>query len=95
MIATSSEIRNVDIAVLVKIINERESTHLEFILLTAEVGSLLLPEVVGLDDVGGVDAVGEVVLEHLEDRLDRGPARVPPHVNDDREPQVPNILAAK
>lgn len=92
MIATTSEIRNVDIAVLVK---TRDSTHLEFILLTAEVGSLLLPEVVGLDDVRRVDAVAEVVLQHLEDRLHRGPARVAPHVDDHGEPQVPDILAEK
>ena len=72
-----------------------KSTHLEFILLTAEVGSLLLPEVVRLDDVGRVDAVAEVVLEHLQDRLYRGPARVSAHVNDDSEPQVSDILAEK
>ena len=94
MIATTSEIRNVDIAVLMKI-NGMKSTHLEFILLTAEVGSLLLPEVVGLDDVGRVDAVAEVVLEHLQDRLHRGPARVTAHVNDNSEPQVSDILAEK
>ena len=76
-------------------INGMKSTHLEFILLTAEVGSLLLPEVVGLDDVGRVDAVAEVVLEHLQDRLHRGPARVPAHVNDNSEPQVSYILAEK
>ena len=76
-------------------INGMKSTHLEFILLTAEVGSLLLPEVVRLDDVGRVDAVAEVVLEHLQDRLHRGPARVAAHVNDDSEPQVSDILAEK
>ena len=43
-----------------------KSTHLEFILLTAEVGSLLLPEVVGLDDVRRVDGIAKVVLEHLQ-----------------------------
>ena len=82
--------RNVDIAVFMKI---NRSTHLEFILLTAEVGSLLLPEIVRLDDVGCVDAVAEVVLEHLQDRLHCGPARVASHVNNHSEAQVSDILA--
>ena len=71
------------------------TTHLKLILLTAEVCSLLLPEVVRLDDVGGVDAGAEIVLEHLQDRLDRAPAGVAPHVNHHSEAQVPNILAEK
>ena len=84
--------RNVDIAVFMKI---NGTTHLEFILLTAEVSSLLLPEVVRLDDVGRVDAVAEVVLKHLQDRLNCGPARVSPHVNNHSEAQVSDILAEK
>ena len=79
-----------DIAVFMKI---NRNTHLEFILLTAEVGSLLLPEVVWLDDVGRVDAVAEVVLEHLQDRLHCCPARVASHVNDHSKAQVSDILA--
>ena len=72
-----------------------QEAHLKLVLLTAKVGSLLLPEVVGLDDVGRVDAVAEVVLEHLQDRLHRGPARVAAHINDNSEPQVSDILAEK
>ena len=73
----------------------QESAHLKLVFLTAEVGPLLLPEIVGLDDVGGVDAVAEVVLEHLQDRLHRRPAGVAPHVDDNSEAQVPDILAEK
>ena len=68
-------------------------THLEFVLLAPEVCSLLLPEVVRLDDVGGVDAVAEVVLQHLQDRLDRAPAGVAPHVDHHAVPELPNIVA--
>ena len=75
--------------------NKWDRTHLEFILLTAEVGSLFLPEVVRLDDVGRVDAVAEVVLKHLQDGLHRGPARVAPHVNNHSKAQVSDILAEK
>ena len=39
--------------------------YLKLVLLTADVGALLLPEVVRLDDEGGVDHAGEVVLQHL------------------------------
>ncbi len=39
--------------------------YLEFVLLAAEVGALLLPEVVRLDDEGGVDAAPKLVLQHL------------------------------
>ena len=69
------------------------TTHLKLILLTAEVCSLLLPEVVRLDDVGGVDAGAEVVLEHLQDRLDRAPAGVAPHVDDHAVAELTNLLA--
>ena len=68
-------------------------THLEFVLLAPEVCSLLLPEVVRLDDVGGVDTVTEVVLQHLQDRLDRAPAGVAPHVDHHAVPELPNIVA--
>ena len=43
--------------------------------------------------MGSVDVVTEVVLEHLEDGLDSGPAGVAAHVNDNSEAQVSNILA--
>ena len=36
--------------------------HLKLVLLTAKVGSLLLPEVVRLDDVRRVDRASKVVL---------------------------------
>ena len=39
--------------------------HLELVLLAAQVGALLLPEVVRLDDEGGVDAAPKLVLQHL------------------------------
>ena len=42
-----------------------EPAHLELVLLAAQVGALLLPEVVRLDDEGGVDAAPELVLQHL------------------------------
>ena len=42
------------------------TTHLKLILLTAEVCSLLLPEVVRLDNVRRVDGIAKVVLEHLQ-----------------------------
>ena len=58
-----------------------------------EVGPLFLPEVVWLDDVGSVDDGAEVVLENLEDGLDSCPAGVAPHVDDDGEAELPDILA--
>ena len=69
------------------------TTHLKLILLTAEVCSLLLPEVVRLDDVGGVHGVTEVVLENLQDGLDSTPAGVAPHVYHHAVPEISNILA--
>ena len=42
-------------------------SHLELVLLAAQVGSLLLPEVVRLDDVRRVDCVPKMVLQHLVD----------------------------
>ena len=54
---------------------------------------MLLPEPVGLDDVGGVDLAGEVV-EHLENGLHRGPRRAA-HVDDDGEGQLADVVAGK
>ena len=58
-----------------------------------EIGPLFLPEVVGLDDVGGVNGVAEVVLQHLQDGLDGAPAGVAPHVNHDAVAELPHLLA--
>ncbi len=46
-------------------IEQNQNIHLELVLLAAEVGALLLPEVVRLDDEGGVDAAPKLVLQHL------------------------------
>ena len=40
--------------------------HLKLVLLAAQVGPLLLPEVVRLDDMGGVDGVTKMVLQDLK-----------------------------
>ena len=40
--------------------------HLKLVLLAAQVGALLLPEVVRLDDMGGVDGVTKMVLQNLK-----------------------------
>ena len=42
-------------------------SHLKLVLLAAQVGALLLPEVVGLDDMGGVDGVTKMVLQNLKE----------------------------
>ena len=61
--------------------------------MASKIGPLFLPEVVWLDDVGSVDDVAEVVLEHLEDGLDCRPTGVSSHVNDHGETKLANILA--
>ncbi len=58
--------------------------YLKFVFLTSQTCSLLLPEVVGLDDVGRVNGGGEVLLKDFEDGFDEGPGR-PTHVYDDSE----------
>ena len=49
-----------------------EDPHLKLVLLAAKVGALLLPEVVGLDDVRRVDGIAKVVLEHLQVGVENG-----------------------
>lgn len=68
-------------------------SYLKLVLLAAEIGSLLLPEVVRLDDVRGVHGVTEVVLQNLQNGLDSAPTRVPPHVYHHAVPEISNILA--
>ena len=72
---------------------KRESnTHLELELGASEVGAVLLPEVVRLDDEGHVDAGGERLLQDLQNRLDAIPLGAA-HVHDDREAMSGHILA--
>ena len=68
--------------------------YLKFVFLTSQTSSLLLPEVIGLDDVGRVNGGGEVLLKDFEDGLDEGPGRTS-HVDDDGEAQFPDIVAKK
>ena len=68
-------------------------SYLKLVLLAPEVGPLLLPEVVGFDDVSGVHGVTEVVLQHLQDGLDRAPAGVSPHVYHHAVAEFPHVLA--
>ena len=68
-------------------------SYLKLVLLAAEIGSLLLPEVVRLDDVRGVHGVTEVVLQNLQNGLDSAPTRIPPHVYHHAVPEISNILA--
>lgn len=49
-----------------KYATDKETTHLKFKLGAAEVGPLLLPEVVWLDNEGYVDAGRERLLEDLQ-----------------------------
>ena len=42
-----------------------------------------------------MDGWSEVVLKHFQNRFDRTPARVPPHVYHNSEPQLANILTEK
>lgn len=68
-----------------------EGSYLEFKLGAAEVGPLLLPEVIRLDDESYVDAGGEGLLQDLQQRLDAVPLGAP-HVNDDREAMLTHLL---
>ena len=67
-------------------------SYLKLVLLTAQIGSLFLPEVVGFDDVGRVDGVAEVVLQHLQDGLDGAPAGVSSHVYHDAVAKLSHII---
>lgn len=59
--------------------------------MAAERSALFLPEVVRLDDVRDVHRVGEVLLQDLQDGLDRGPGGAA-HVYHHREPHFPHLL---
>lgn len=69
-------------------------THLKFKLGAAKVGSLLLPEVVWLDDEGDVDTRRKRLLEDLQQRLDAVPLRTT-HVHDNCEAMSGHLLAAE
>lgn len=66
-------------------------SYLKFKLRTAEISPLLLPEVVGLDDEGHVDAAGEGLLQDLQQRLDGVPLG-PAHVHDHREASLADFF---
>lgn len=68
------------------------ASYLKFELRAAEVGPLLLPEVVWLDDEGDVDTRWERLLEDLQQRLDAVPFGAA-HINDDREAMFTHLLA--
>ena len=70
------------------------TTNLKLKLGAAEVGPLLLPEVVGLDDEGDVDTGGEGLLQDLQQGLDAVPLGAA-HVHDDREAMSRHILAGR
>lgn len=59
--------------------------------MAAERSALFLPEVVRLDDVRDVHGVGEVLLQDLQDGLDRGPGGAA-HVYHNREPHFSHLL---
>lgn len=67
----------------------RHRRRLELVLVRGDRGSLLLPEVVRLDDHHVVDIRAEVLLQHLQYRLHVGRAvAIASHVNDDCESEV-------
>jgi len=70
----------------------RSPSHLKLELGAAEVGPLLLPEVVRFDDEGDVDAGRERLLQDLQQRLDAVPLGAA-HINDDREAMFTHLLA--
>ena len=76
-----------------RITNTFNITYLKFKLGAAKVGPLLLPEVVGLDDEGDVDARRERLLQDLQQRLDAVPLRTT-HVHDNCEAMSGHLLAA-
>ena len=69
-------------------------SYLEFVLLTRQTRPLLLPEVVGLDNVCRVYVDGEELLQHLQDGLDRRP-RGAAHVDHNGECQVADVIAER
>lgn len=68
------------------------ASYLKFELRAAEVGPLLLPEVVWFDNEGDVDAGGKRLLQDLQQRLDAVPFGAA-HINDDREAMFTHLLA--
>lgn len=70
---------------------KRFGSHLELELGAAEVGPLLLPEVVRFDDESNVDAGWERLLQDLQQRLDAVPLGAA-HINDDREAMLTHLL---
>lgn len=72
--------------------NTGSTSYLEFKLGAAEVGPLLLPEVVRFDDERDVDAGRERLLQDLQQRLDAVPLGAT-HVNNDREAMFTHLLA--
>ena len=68
--------------------------YLKFIFLAADASPLLLPKVVGFDDVDNVDSVGKGEVELLQHRLHSAPGAAP-HVHYHRETKFSDILAAK
>lgn len=71
---------------------KQTASYLKLKLGAAEVGPLLLPEVVRLDDEGDVDAGRKGLLQDLQQRLDAVPLRAT-HINDDREAMFTHLLA--
>lgn len=69
-----------------------EPSYLKFKFRAAEVGPLLLPEVVRFDDEGDVDAGREGLLQDLQERFDAFPLGAA-HINDDCEAMFTHILA--
>lgn len=69
------------------------ASYLKFELRAAEVGPLLLPEVVWFDNEGDVDAGGKRLLQDLQQRLDAVPLRTT-HVHNDCEAMSGHLLAA-
>lgn len=66
--------------------------YLKLKLGAAEIGPLLLPEVVRLDDESDVDARRERLLQDLQQRLDAVPLGAA-HVHDDREAMFTDLVA--
>jgi len=67
--------------------------YLKFKFGTAKIRPLFLPEVVGLDYQGDVDAAGEGLLQDLQQWFDGVPLGAA-HVHNHREPSLADFLAA-
>jgi len=74
---------------------DRHGRRLELVLVRGDRGTLLLPEVVRLDDHHVVDIRAEVLLQHLQYRLHVGRAvAIASHIDDDCESEVLGGVAA-